>query len=93
MERRVNFEVFGREYYFLTNAAEEDVQEIMHMVKSQVEENFSTAKHIVPLNKPTVLLILNMAEQYVRLKREFKQYKQQVDSRVDRLVEKIEHSL
>lgn len=93
MERLVKFEVLGQEYPLHTDAPEEDVREILHLVKSQLEDNSQPDMHILPANKLAVLLSLNMAGKYVRLKREFGRYKQQVDNHVDRLAQKIESSL
>jgi cell division protein ZapA len=80
MERLVKFEVLGQKYPLYTDAPEEDVEEILHLVKMQA-------------NKVAVLTSLNMAGKYVRMKRDFEQYRQQMSELVERLTSVIENSL
>lgn len=93
MERLVKFEVLGQEYPFYTDAPEDDVQEILQLVKTQLEQNTYSAKHVLPASKLAILASLNVAGQYVKLKREFEQYKKQVDEQIEYLTQKIENSL
>ena len=93
MERLVKFEVLGQEYPLYTNAPEEDIEEILHLVKMQIENSSKSSKSILPVNKVAVLTSLNMAGKYVRLKRDFEQYKQQMSEFVDKLAAAIENSL
>ena len=41
MERLVKFEVLGQEYPLYTDAPEEDIEEILHLVKMQIREHHS----------------------------------------------------
>ena len=93
MERMVKFEVLGQEYPLYTDAPEEDIEEILHLVKMQIENNSKSSKSLLPANKVAVLTSLNMAGKYVRLKRDFEQYKQQMSELVERLTSVIEDSL
>ncbi len=93
MERLVKFEVLGQEYPLYTDAPEEDIEEIMHLVKMQLENHSKSSKSRLPANKVAVLASLNMAGKYVRLKRDFEQHKQQMSELVDRLTSVIETSL
>ena len=93
MERMVKFEVLGQEYPLYTDAPEEEVEEILNLVKSQIEEHSRDSKSILPANKIAVLASLNMAGKYVRLKRDFEQYKCSTDRLVDRLTGRITQSL
>ncbi|MFC1827259.1 cell division protein ZapA [Thermodesulfobacteriota bacterium] len=93
MERLVKFEVLGQEYPLYTDAPEEDIEEILHLVKMQIENNSKSSKSMLPANKVAVVTSLNMAGKYVRLKRDFEQYKQQMSELVDRLTSVIENSL
>ena len=93
MERMVKFEVLGQEYPLYTDAPEEDVEEILDLVKSQIEEHSKASKSILPANKIAVLASLNMAGKYVRLKRDFEQYKHAADQLAERLTGKIAESL
>jgi cell division protein ZapA len=93
MERLVKFEVLGQEYPLYTDAPEEDIEEILHLVRMQIENNSKSSKSLLPANKVAVLTSLNMAGKYVRLKRDFEQYKQQMSELVERLTSVIEDSL
>ncbi|MDH5524256.1 MAG: cell division protein ZapA [Desulfobulbaceae bacterium] len=90
MERLVKLEVLGQEYPLYTDAPEEDVLEILHMVKSQLELTGHASTHVLPANKLAILTSLNIASQYVKLKREFSAYRQQIEEKVNLLSEKIE---
>lgn len=93
MERLVKFEVLGQEYPLYTDAPEEDIEEILQLVKMQIESNSKFSKSQLPASKVAVLSSLNMAGKYVRLKRDFEQYKQQMSEIVERLTSVIENSL
>jgi len=93
MERLVKFEVLGQEYPLYTDAPEEDIDEILHLVKMQIENNSKSSKSLLPANKVAVLTSLNMAGKYIRLKRDFEQYRQQMSELVERLTSVIENSL
>ena len=93
MERLVKLEVLGQEYPVYTDAPEEDIEEILHLVKMQIESNSKSTKSALPANKVAVLTSLNMAGKYVRIKRDFEQYKQQMSQLVERLTSVIENSL
>jgi cell division protein ZapA len=93
MERLVKLEVLGQEYPLYTDASEEDIQEILQLVQKQIEKNSKSARSVLPANKVAVLTSLNMAGKYVRLKKDFDQYKQQMSELVERLTSVIEDSL
>jgi len=93
MERLVKFEVLGQEYPLYTDVPEEDIEEILQLVKMQIENHSKSAKSLLPANKVAVLTSLNMAGKYVRMKRDFEQYKKQMSVLVDRLTSVIENSL
>jgi cell division protein ZapA (FtsZ GTPase activity inhibitor) len=93
MERLVKFEVLGQEYPLYTDASEEDIEEILHLVKMQIENQSKSSKSFLPANKVAVLTSLNMAGKYVRLKKDFELYKQQMSELIGRLTSVIEDSL
>lgn len=87
LERLVKFEVLGQEYPLHTDAPEDEVQEILDLVRSQLE-NHAKATTLMPA-KLAVLVSLNMAAKFVRLKREFEQYKVENDENISALADKI----
>ena len=89
MARSVKFEVFGQEYSLNTEAPEEDVQEILEMVREHLYET-CRSNSVVPSSKSAILAGLNMAGKYVKLKREFEDYRNAVETLSGRLRKKIE---
>ena len=88
MERLVKFEVLGQEYPLYTDAPQEDVDEILQLVRSQLEANADGS--ILPANKLAILASLNMAGKYVRLKKDFEQYRQMVEETVGKVADRID---
>lgn len=91
MERLVKFEIFGQEYPLHTDAPEDDVREILDLVRSQMEMHTKSSK-ILPV-KIAVLVSLNMAAKYVRLKRDHERLQQREDKKISDLVAQIEHCI
>jgi len=91
LERLVKFEIFGQEYPLHTDAPEEDVREILDLVKVQMERHVPSSK-ILPV-KIAVLVSLNMAAMYVRLKRDHERLVRREDQRISDLVSQIESAL
>jgi len=90
VERLVTFKVLGQEYPLYTDAPEKDVQEILSLVKTQLEDIGQASQHVLPANKIGILTSLNIASKYVKMKREYEEYKQRVDAKISLLSEKIE---
>ena len=86
----VKFEVLGQEYPLYTDAPEEDVQEILLLVRSQLEDMAQATPHVLPANKLAILTSLNIASKYVKLKREYEEFRQRVEEKIGQLTEKIE---
>lgn len=94
MERLVRFELIGHEFAFYTTAPEKEVDEIVQMVTKLVRDNSgSSTSGSIPVGKVAVLASLNMASQYVELKRDFAKYKQETDERLLKLGGQIAEQL
>ena len=91
MERLVKFEVLGQEYPLYTDALEEDVQEILNLVRSFLEQSGHSSS--LPVNKLAILTSINMAGKYVKLKRDFDAYRNGIEEKVDQLHFKIDQAL
>lgn len=91
MERLVKFEVLGQEYPLYSDASEEDVAEILDLVRSQFE-SYARSSSSLPVNKLAILTSLNMAGKYVKLKRDFEQYKHRVDAIVGKVSDNLDVS-
>jgi cell division protein ZapA (FtsZ GTPase activity inhibitor) len=93
VERLVTFKVLGQEYPLYTDAPEEDVQEILTMVKAHLETTGQASSHVLPANKLAIVTSLNIASQYVKLKREYEGYRQRVEEKINQLSARIENTL
>jgi len=89
LARSVKFEVFGQEYSLQTEAPEEDVQEILDLVRTHLQETCKVT-NVLPSGKSVILASLNMAGKYVKLKRDFEAYREKVQEEAERLRKKIE---
>ena len=89
MPRLVKFEVFGQEYSLSTEAPEEDVLEILELVRGHLHET-SASNSVVLSSKSAILASLNMAGKYVKLKREFENYRVEVETLSAQIRKKIE---
>ena len=85
----VKFEICGQEYPLHTDAPEDDVREILDLVKSQMEMHTKTSKILSV--KVAVLVSLNMAAKYVRLKRDHERLQQREEKKISDLVSQIEN--
>lgn len=93
MERLVKFNVLGQEYPLYTDAPEDEVEEILQLVKTQIEKSAQGSPQMLPANKLAVLSSLNVAGKYVKLKKDFEQYKRAVHEASENLVHKIKDVL
>ena len=92
-ERLVQFELLGQEYKFFSAASEEEMKSILTIVRGLVEGNSSSGHGTLPVSKIAILACLNIASRYVKLKKEFADYKQNSDVRIVRLNEEISSKL
>jgi cell division protein ZapA len=89
LARPVKFEVFGQEYSLNTEAPEADVQEILEMVRTHLYETCRSTS-VMPSSKSVILAALNMAGKYVELKRDFAEYRSEVETLSGHIIKKIE---
>jgi cell division protein ZapA (FtsZ GTPase activity inhibitor) len=91
-ERLIKFEVFGHEYSLFTAAPEDEVEEILQLVKSQFEKLVPASSRIVS-DKIAVLTCLNMASEMVKMRKEIEQFKRQANENIGMLMKRIESYL
>lgn len=94
-ERLVNFTLLGQEYRFYTAASEEEMDHILGLVKKLVDDSGGGTAGAggVPNNKIAVMACLNLASQYVRLKKEFEEYKKESNKRILHINNQITETL
>ena len=90
----VKFTLLGQEYRFYTAASEEEMDRILGLVKKLVDDSGGGGgAGAVPNNKIAVMACLNLASQYVRLKREFDEYKRESNKRIVHINNQITETL
>jgi len=93
LERLVRFELLGQEYSFYTGAPENEVADILDLVKGLVEENLTGASGSIPVGKVAVLVSLNIASRYFELKSNFDTYRADTEQRIAALTSQIDSGL
>ena len=89
-QRKVSIEIASQQITLLTDASDEQVQQVVQLVESACEKVLKNSGQ--PLTAKTALLaMLNMAEQHVELKRHFEDFKSQVIEDTDRVLQALEN--
>ena len=84
-ERLVRFKLLGQEYTFYTGASEEEMGEILVLVRTLIEENVSGLPGTLPASRVAIMACLNLASKFMKLKRNFEAYKIETDGRINTL--------
>lgn len=93
MERRVDFKLFGQEFSFYTDAPEEEVEQVINLVRSELDEGGQAIRTSLPSSKMLVLVCLRIAARFVQLEKEFEQFRSQQDKSIDNLISKVSSSI
>ncbi|MCL2340511.1 MAG: cell division protein ZapA [Proteobacteria bacterium] len=88
-DRLVRFKLFGQEFTFYSNAAEEEVDAAIALLREELESDDTFNRGSVPSNKMLVLSCLRMAARYVQLHREFEAYRHSQEAALVRLADKV----
>ncbi|MGE4560069.1 MAG: cell division protein ZapA [Desulfobulbus sp.] len=88
-ERLVHFTLFGQEFTFYSDAAEEEVEAVISMLREELEGQETFNRSTVPSNKILVLGCLRIAAKYIHLQREHARYRQAQGQAIDALLDKI----
>ena len=93
MERRVRFNLYGQEFSFYTDATEEEVEQVINMVRAELDEGSQGVRTSLPSNKMLVLGCLKIAAKYVQLEKEFDRFRNSHDESIDKLIDKVSSSI
>jgi cell division protein ZapA len=89
LERLVRFKLLGQEYAFYTGASEVELEAVLSMVRTLIEENISGPQGTLPVSKVAILACLNIASRHVKLQQEYEEYQTETEERLRRLNEMI----
>ena len=86
--------MLGQDYAFYTGASEEELEKILALVKSLVqEEGGNTQSGTIAVSKRAILACLNIASRYIRLQQDFEEYVIEHNGRASSLATIIETAL
>ncbi|HHL34111.1 MAG TPA: cell division protein ZapA [Desulfobulbaceae bacterium] len=88
-ERLVRFSLFGQEFTFYSDASESEVDKVVGILRNELEGSDGTYTSTVPSSKLLVLGCLRIAARYVKLSREFEEYRDRQDRSIDGLIDKM----
>lgn len=89
MERRVQFDLNGQEFSFYTDASEQEVEQVINIVRAELGELGRRGSTSLPSTKMLVLCCLKIAERYVELEREYNRFRNRQDESIDKLITKV----
>lgn len=88
-ERRVDFNLFGQEFSFYTDAPEDEVEQVIGMVRRELDEEGQGVRTSLPSSKMLVLVCLRIAARYVQLEKRFARFRAQQGASIDKLISKF----
>lgn len=92
-ERLVKFNLLGQELAFYTGASEQEVEDILQLVRQQIEENSALSGVTVPASKIAVMTCLNLASKYIQLENDYTSYKNNTEATLVDLNERLDSAL
>jgi cell division protein ZapA len=92
MKSLVRVEILGREYMVKSDEGEERVKKIAEYVNQKVKEISESTQTVSTLNA-AILAALNIANDYFQILEEKKIYREDLDSKTERLIARINHRM
>ncbi len=89
MKKRFNINVLGHEISVLSDAGDDHVANVVQYVNEKAEEVKKTARNQTTLNI-SILVALNAADEYLRLKGEKENICRKLESKTENLISFIE---
>lgn len=88
-DRLVRFALFGQEFTFYSDAPESEVEEVVEILRSELEGSDGKYVSTVPSSKLLVLGCLRIAARYVKVNRKFDAYRNHQGRSIDNLIDKM----
>ncbi|PLX95260.1 MAG: hypothetical protein C0621_04135 [Desulfuromonas sp.] len=88
MSSTLRIRIQGREYSLLTQQSEEETQRVVVFVEQLLAE--TAASRSVDTRDLTVLALLNLAGQFLRLQEEHEQKAAELESRLQRMIDLLD---
>ncbi|MFP7753371.1 cell division protein ZapA [Thermodesulfobacteriota bacterium B35] len=88
-ERLVRFSMFGQEFTFYSDAPEDEVEEVIALLRAELEDARLDTVSTIPSSKMLVLGCLRIAARYVQLHKEFEAFRKNQGRSIDELIDKV----
>lgn len=88
-ERLVSFNLFGQEFAFYSDAPEDEVEQAIALLRSELGGEEPLGRSTVPSSKMLVLGCLRIAAKYVELNKEFEGFRKEQGQSIVELIEKM----
>ncbi len=93
MKKRFNIKVLGQEFSVLSDSGDDhQVEHVVEYVNGKADEIAKTAKNATTLNL-AILVALNIADEFFRLKGEKDQVFNQLENKSDKLINFIDEKM
>ncbi len=92
MKSLVRVEILGREYMVKSDEGEERVKKIAEYVNQKVKEISESTQTVSTLNA-AILAALNIANEYFQVLEEKKIYREDLNTKTERLISRINHRM
>lgn len=88
--KRVKISILNNDYFIKTDADEEYLHQIALYLEEKIKEVSSQQVVSMDIPRPFLLATLRIADDYLRLKREFEEFRSRAEERTRKLVEILE---
>ncbi len=88
-ERLVRFTMFGQEFTFYSDAPEDEVEQVIGLLRTELEDAELDTVSTIPSSKMLVLGCLRIAARCVQLQKEFDAYRRSQGRSIDELIDKV----
>ena len=89
-ERLVCFQLFGQEFTFFSDASDAEVDEIVRLVRRELEGGDGKYTSSTPSSKLLVLGCLRIASRLIQQEKESEEYRRRQGSAIGNLIARIE---
>ena len=79
-----------QDFTFYTGSSEEEMKEILDLVKEMSENDVSGISGTLPASRVAVMACLNMASKFMRMKHDFEDYRLETEVRIKGLNMQLE---
>jgi len=94
-ERLVKFSLLGQNFAFYTGASEEEMEQILSLVREQLDSVGGEGKPggTIPVSKIAMMACLNLASSHLKLEQEYSQFRSRFQSKIEDINQRLDFVL